>query len=112
MSTTVSRRHFVGGLAAALGYIGTQAGIPAAGQTPAARPVRRRPRLSLEEYDAAAKLAYNENPNGPSESVVKAMTDAFRFDNRYNYPDGDIVQAIAAHHGVEPENILLGAGSS
>ena len=83
-----------------------------AGQTPAARPPRRRPRLSLAEYDAAAKLAYNENPNGPSESVMKAMTNAFRFDNRYNYPDGDIVQAIAAHHAVEPENLLLGAGSS
>ena len=112
MSTTVSRRHFVGGLAAALGYIGTHTTIPLAGQTPAARPPRRRPRLSLAEYDAAAKLAYNENPNGPSESVMKAMTNAFRFDNRYNFPDGDIVQAIAAHHAVEPENLLLGAGSS
>ena len=112
MSTTVSRRHFVGGLAAALGYIGTHSTIPVAGQTPAARPARRRPRLSLAEYDAAAKLAYNENPNGPSESVMKAMTNAFRFDNRYNFPDGDIVQAIAAHHAVEPENLLLGAGSS
>jgi histidinol-phosphate aminotransferase len=110
MSTTVSRRHFVGGLAAALGYIGTTGGVPAKAQ--AARTARRRPRLPLEEYDAAAKLAYNENPYGPPESVVKAMTDAFRFDNRYNYPDGDILDAIAAHHGVEPGQVLLGAGSS
>ena len=110
MSTTVSRRHFVGGLAAALGYIGTTGGAPARAQ--AAKPARRRPRLPLEEDDAAAKLAYNENPYGPSESVVRAMTDAFRFDNRYNYPDGNILDAIAAHHGVQPEQVLLGAGSS
>ena len=32
--------------------------------------------------------------------------------NRYGYPDGNIVQAIADHHGVKPENILLTAGSS
>ena len=112
MSTTVSRRHFVGGVAAALGYLGTRPEWPAAAQAPAARVVRRRPRLSLDEYEAAAKIAYNENPYGPSEAVVKAMTEAFRFDNRYNYPDGDILQAIAAHHGVQPGQVILGAGSS
>ncbi len=64
--------------------------LPAAAQAPAARVVRRRPRILLDEYEAAAKISYNENPYGPSESVVKAMTDAFRFDNRYCYPDGEI----------------------
>jgi histidinol-phosphate aminotransferase len=112
MATTVSRRHFVGGLAAALGYFGTHGDVTVEAQAPAARPVRSRPRFSLDEYDKAAKLSYNENPYGPSESVVKAMTDAFKFDNRYGYPDGNIVQAIAEHHGVKPEHVLLGAGSS
>ena len=112
MSTTISRRHFVGGLAAALGGAGTYGTFTVAGQAPTVRRARTRPRFSVAEYDAAAKLAYNENPYGPAESVVKAMTDAFRFDNRYSYPDGDIVQAIADHHGVKPENLLLGAGSS
>lgn len=113
MSTTVSRRHFVGGLAAAVGYLGARPELDAiAQQTPAPRAPRSRPRLSLEEYDAAAKLAYNENPYGPSESVMKAMTGAYKFDNRYNYPDANIVQEIAAHHGVKPENVIVGAGSS
>ena len=112
MFTTVSRRHFVGGLAAALGYFGTHGDITVAGQAPTIRPARTRPRFSIDVYDAAAKLAYNENPYGPSESVVRAMTGAFRFDNCYGYPDGDIVQTIADHHGVKPENLLLGAGSS
>jgi histidinol-phosphate aminotransferase len=114
MSTAVSRRHFVGGLAAAVGYLGTE-GTPAGAargiQTAAAATRQPRPRMTLDEYNAAAKLAYNENPYGPSESVLKAMTDAFRFDNRYNYPDGNILQQIADHHGVKSENVLLGAGS-
>ena len=36
MSTTVSRRHFVGGLAAALGYFGTHGDVTVAGQAPTA----------------------------------------------------------------------------
>jgi histidinol-phosphate aminotransferase len=39
------------------------------------------------------------------------MTNAFKYANRYSYPDGDIVAAIAKHHGVPPENVMLGAGS-
>jgi histidinol-phosphate aminotransferase len=42
---------------------------------------------------------------------MKAMNGAWKYANRYGYPDGDIVGAIAAHHGVKPENVLLGAGS-
>ena len=116
MSSTVSRRHFMGGVAAAIGTIATRSETSAASGAEtivqAARAPRSRPRLSLAEYDAAAKLSYNENPHGPSESVMSAMTTAFRFGNRYNYPDGSIVDAIAAHHGVRPENVILGAGSS
>ncbi len=64
-----------------------------------------------QEYDALAKLANNENPYGPPESVMKAMTKAFKYANRYGYPDGNIVSEIAKHHGVKNENIMLGAGS-
>ena len=117
MSSTVSRRHFMGGVAAAIGTIATSTessggAWDAATARQAARPTRSRPRLTIAEYDAAAKLAYNENPHGPSESVMSAMTAAFRFGNRYNYPDANIVDAIAAHHGVQAENVILGAGSS
>ena len=117
MSSPVSRRHFMGGLAAAIGTgaIGAEASGAFRDATSIPQPVpppRSRPRLSIDEYDAAAKLSYNENPYGPPESVVKAMTSASRFGNRYNYPDANIVDVIAAHHGVQPSNVLLGAGSS
>jgi histidinol-phosphate aminotransferase len=70
-----------------------------------------RARSAMDDYDAMAKLASNENNYGPPESVMKAMTNAFKYANRYGYPDGGIVQEIAKHHGVKPENILLAAGS-
>ena len=109
MSLTVSRRHFMGGLAATVAVLGGAEDATSA-QAPAR--TRSRPRLSLQEYEAVAKLAYNENPYGPSEPVMQAMTTAWKFGNRYNYPDGNLVQEIAAHHGVEPENVIIGAGSS
>ena len=109
MPFTVSRRSFLGGLTAAVGSLTAES--PLAGQStgPAAR--QPRPQIGLDEYDAAAKLAFNENPYGPSEAVMKAMSTAFKYDNRYGYPDGNLVQVLAAHHGVKPENLLLGAGS-
>jgi histidinol-phosphate aminotransferase len=111
----LSRRGFVGGVATALGYAGLRpAQMFAQGRVPAGA---RGPALSaamtarVAEYDAAAKLGSNENPWGPLPSAMNAMTDAWKYSNRYSYPDGGLVQAIADHHGVSPEHILLGAGS-
>lgn len=62
--------------------------------------------------EAMARLCFNENPYGPPESVLNAMSGAMKYANRYDQPDASMVtQAIAAHHGVDPQNILLGAGS-
>jgi len=63
------------------------------------------------DYDKMIKLASNENNWGPPESVMKAMNGAFKYANRYGYPDGNVVEEIAAHHGLKPENVLLSAGS-
>lgn len=107
--TTVSRRGFVGGLATALGSIGIAGEHDLLAQ--ATRAATGRVRDTPDEYDSYAKLANNENPYGPSESVMQAMTRAFKYANRYGYPDGDITAEIAKHHGLKPENVLLGAGS-
>jgi len=102
----VTRRRFFGGMASAASLLALRpAGLwSQQGQAP-------RRQNTLDEYDAFAKLSFNENNYGPPESVLKAMTQAFKYANRYGYPDGDIVQEIAKHHGVEPSNVLLGAGS-
>src|SRR5262245_48189613 len=103
----LSRRRFFGGAAAfmaALGLRPSAAELFAQGQT-------LQFSGSDAEYDAFAKLASNENNFGPPESVMKAMNGAWKYANRYGYPDGNVVQVIAAHHGVKPENILLTPGS-
>lgn len=105
----VSRRGFVGGVTTALGVLTLKPDgslWAQAAQDPAPR--QQRPE---NDYDAMAKLGNNENPYGPSEAVMKAMTHAWKYSMRYGYPDGGIVDAIAKHHGVKPENVLLGAGS-
>ena len=68
-------------------------------------------RTRVAEYDAMAKLASNENPWGPLDSVMEAMNSAWKYSNRYGYPDANILQVIADHHNVTPQHILLGAGS-
>jgi histidinol-phosphate aminotransferase len=110
---TVSRRRFMGGLAALAGYYGLRPELELQAQTqPGAADVVERSRVPANQYDSVAKLAFNENPFGPSPGVLEAMTQAFKYANRYGYPDSGLVQAIAAHHGVSADNILLGAGST
>lgn len=104
-----SRRGFVGGVATALGYLTLDPTAGAWAQSIAPRAPR--PKRTADEYDTLAKLANNENPYGPSEAVMKAMTQSFKYANRYGYPDGGITEAIAKHHGVKEENVLLGSGS-
>src|SRR6059036_2335843 len=111
---SVSRRSFVSGVATALGYLGIAPEVdlfaqarPQGGAVPGAP----RTRGAVDDWDSYAKLASNENCWGPPESVMKAMNSAWKYANRYGYPDANIVQEIAKHHGVKPENILLTAGS-
>ena len=101
-----SRRRFVGGVAAAVGALSlrSDAELLAQGQTPQFNG-------GDAEYDAYVKLASNENNWGPPDSVMKAMNSAWKYANRYGYPDGNVNQVIADHHGVKRENILLTAGS-
>ena len=104
-----SRRGFMGGVAAALGYLTLEPRSRAWAQGIAG--TVRHPAPAPDEYDALAKLANNENPYGPSDAVMKAMTQSFKYANRYGYPDGGIVQAIAKHHEVREENVMIGSGS-
>jgi histidinol-phosphate aminotransferase len=107
----LSRRGFVGGVATALGYLTFKPPLDLFAQGRAGAAGQPRVRPTENDYDLLAKLANNENPYGPPESVMKAMTGAFKYANRYGYPDPGIVEEIAKHHGVKPDNVLLGSGS-
>jgi histidinol-phosphate aminotransferase len=112
MSHDVSRRSFFGGLAAALGYLGLGPSTDLFAQNRPGAVGNAVPRMrSTDDYDTIAHLSSNENCWGAPESVMKAMNNAWKYSNRYGYPDGNLVGEIAKHHGVKQENILLGAGS-
>ena len=112
-NANIARRKFVRDFVAVLGYasVAPMGSSAQARSRQAAAATKATPDKKID-YDKFAKLANNENPYGPSEAVMKAMNDAWKYANRYAYPDGGIVDAIAEHHGVKPENIVLGCGSS
>src|SRR5215468_2416280 len=116
MKTDIARRNFMGKLAVMLGYAGLgplqlSAQNRARQTTDAAKAALPDPRKAAD-YDKLVKLANNENAYGPTEAVIKAMNDAWKYGSRYTAPDGGIVDAIAEHHKVKPENVLIGCGSS
>ncbi|PCJ76217.1 MAG: histidinol-phosphate aminotransferase [Rhodobacteraceae bacterium] len=59
----------------------------------------------------AARLGANENVFGPSPKAIAAMQAAVPDVWMYGDPENhDLKQALAAFHGVAPENIVVGAG--
>jgi histidinol-phosphate aminotransferase len=105
---TVSRRKFFGTAAATVGVLGLTKSPELYAQALAGT---QRFGGNDADYDRMVKLASNENNWGPPKSVMDAMNGAWQYANRYGYPDGNIVEAIAEHHGLKPENVLLTAGS-
>jgi histidinol-phosphate aminotransferase len=107
----LSRRGFVGGVATALGYLGLKpARVWAQGPSGFVPQVAAQ-QQAMADYDRMIKLGNNENPWGPSDAVIKVMESVWKYSNRYGYPDANVSQVIADHHGVKRENLLLGAGS-
>jgi histidinol-phosphate aminotransferase len=58
-----------------------------------------------------ARIGANESVFGPSPKAIAAMQDAVADLWMYGDSSGhDLRNALAAHHGVAPENIVIGAG--
>ena len=61
-------------------------------------------------------VSSNENPMGPGPKVLDAIKAAFGENGsrpgRYSGSSRDLVDALAKKHGVKPENITLGCGST
>jgi histidinol-phosphate aminotransferase len=72
------------------------------------------PRLALAARPAGVvRLSANENPYGPSPAAIAALRDAFGLIARYPDDEADLLAGdIAKLHGVSPDGVILGAGSS
>ncbi|HMI50468.1 MAG TPA: aminotransferase class I/II-fold pyridoxal phosphate-dependent enzyme [Candidatus Saccharimonadales bacterium] len=57
-------------------------------------------------------LDRNENADGPAPSVLAALQQSLGQANRYPRKMGDLQEALARKHGLKPEQVLLGCGSS
>lgn len=61
-------------------------------------------------------ISSNENPMGPGPKVIEAIGAAFGADGsrpgRYSGGGRDLIDVLAKKHGVRPENIVLGCGST
>lgn len=107
MTNKISRRLFLGGAAAALstaaaGRIGT-----AAAAEPAA------PATLYGPAPGVAKLNANENPYGPSPKALKAIAQASQKGAYYvNQTAVKLKAMIAERHGLTPEHVTIGSGSS
>jgi histidinol-phosphate aminotransferase len=68
---------------------------------------------ALERRSHLIKLDSNENPFGPSARAIDAMRNALSDGNLY--PDDScsrLRDALATHHGLQPEQVLVTAGST
>jgi histidinol-phosphate aminotransferase len=77
------------------------------------RPAVAEASLPLGAPDDLIQLNSNENPYGLSRKALDAFNRSARTGSRY--PDGaedETRNAIAASHGVRPEQVVLGCGSS
>jgi len=122
LAMTVSRRSFVATIGATVGAGATgilaapliswrghedliaQQGTPAAAEPHAER--------LLASLPGMIRLDSNENPNGPGTHALDAIAHRMGLSNRYPVKESDdLLHAVAAVHGVKPENVLLGCGS-
>jgi histidinol-phosphate aminotransferase len=95
----VSRRRFASVLGAALG-----------GAVVRPSPGKAAPAGSAS---GVIDLSSNENPYGPSAAALEAMTRSQAVAGRYpDEAEWATAEAIAPLHGVSPERIVLGSGSS
>jgi len=103
MSTSISRRSFAGILGGAAGVVLAEGPL---GRVALAAAHHPRP-------TGAILLNSNENPYGPPPKALEAAARATHDGNRY--PDAledEMRAAIARHHGVPVERVVLGCGSS
>ena len=63
--------------------------------------------------DGFIHLDNNENAGGPSARVAEGIRSATGMVNRYSFRKYDeVTEQIASFHGVKPENVLFGCGST
>jgi len=91
-----------------------------AGDDPASRP-KPRPEVALgpgyhsPQVEVDVRLNTNESPEPPPQAFVDALAEELRSIRLHRYPDREATalrRALAAHHGVEPDQVFCANGSN
>jgi histidinol-phosphate aminotransferase len=116
----VSRRSFVATLGAGatgllgaplLSWRGNEALIAQQQQPQLAAAEPHAERL-LASLPGMVRLDSNENPNGPGQRALAAISAHFTVANRYPVKEADdLIAEVAKAQGVKPTNVMLGCGS-
>lgn len=116
--SALNRRQFAASLGLAVGgalVLPELAGTAVA--EPAPLKAGRDPNLAQHAHKAdipgAVQIDANENPYGPSQSARDAITGSETIASRYpDAQDTHMVDAVAKHHNVSRDQVLLGCGST
>jgi histidinol-phosphate aminotransferase len=103
---SMSRRRFAQLIGAGAAYVAARPQISLAGNYAVSQP--RRATIN----QTVVRLSSNENPYGPSQMAVKAMSETFGLVWRYPDEQSDrLIEMLATINGVSTDQILLGDGS-
>ncbi len=113
---TISRRGFskLMGVGAAYAVVagGVRASVPASLRASVPASMSELPAEARAALASIVRLSSNENPYGPSQAALKAMTEGFSLAWRYPDEHADLlVEELARMNAVPAEQILLGDGS-
>lgn len=108
MTTGLTRRSLIGAAAAAPAVLAASTRTGAATMTSTAATT-----ANFGPADGVALLSRNENPYGPAPSAIRAMADVaargcYYADRGLNR----LTAMIAERHGVAPEQVVVGSGST
>lgn len=108
----ISRRAFVGSLAWGGAAVLSGTAISARGREATTGDWWREEAAGQLTPVQGIRLDSNENPNGPAPAALDAVGSAFSEAARYpRSPASQLTAALARLHGVQEENIVVGAGS-
>jgi histidinol-phosphate aminotransferase len=85
------------------------------GAPEARREVALRPGYHSPQVEAEVRLNTNESPDAPPQAFLEALTEELASISFNRYPDRQATAlrvALAAHHGVEPEQVFCANGSN
>lgn len=112
-ATKLNRREFAQTLGLAVGGAAMGSAVLLPELTPAAAAKARAPQHAARTDNGSIQIDANENPYGPSPRARDAITNSEPIASRY--PDANetmMVAAVAKHHNVGENQVLLGCGST